>query len=178
MSLLYSELMCWVALDRAIKLAVLLGAQSRIPHWSAVRGRIRTLSFRMAGMVHARLTVAGRADLIYVTEEVRFTSQSERRGSRGAGRPPSVSEDPTEIALHVREDTARSLPAAPFARCTESPVTTDVKYSIARKSIECHRTNGSAGSTSDLHPRPPLARCGCRLSEQIRPELRGPLTTN
>ncbi|MGH3405997.1 MAG: glycoside hydrolase family 15 protein [Streptosporangiaceae bacterium] len=39
---LYSKLMCWVALDRAIALATLLGAEDRVPAWTAVRGRIRT----------------------------------------------------------------------------------------------------------------------------------------
>src|SRR5262249_53558995 len=31
----YSKLMCWVAVDRAIKLAALLGAEDRVPHWTA-----------------------------------------------------------------------------------------------------------------------------------------------
>ncbi len=37
----YSKLMCWVALDRAIRLAGLLGAQDRVPHWMATREEIR-----------------------------------------------------------------------------------------------------------------------------------------
>jgi GH15 family glucan-1,4-alpha-glucosidase len=39
---LYSKLMCWVALDRAIALAGQLGAGDRIGHWTAVRDEIRT----------------------------------------------------------------------------------------------------------------------------------------
>jgi alpha,alpha-trehalase len=38
---LYSKLMCWVALDRAVALAELLGAQHRVPDWTAVREQIR-----------------------------------------------------------------------------------------------------------------------------------------
>jgi alpha,alpha-trehalase len=38
---LYSKLMCWVALDRAIKLADLLHAQDRIDTWTATREHIR-----------------------------------------------------------------------------------------------------------------------------------------
>jgi GH15 family glucan-1,4-alpha-glucosidase len=37
----YSKLMCWTALDRAIELAPLLGAQDRLAHWSEVREAIR-----------------------------------------------------------------------------------------------------------------------------------------
>jgi GH15 family glucan-1,4-alpha-glucosidase len=37
----YSKLMCWVALDRAIALADLIGAQDRVPDWAAVREEIR-----------------------------------------------------------------------------------------------------------------------------------------
>jgi GH15 family glucan-1,4-alpha-glucosidase len=39
---LYSKLMCWVALDRAIALAPLLDAADRSPQWAAVRDEIRT----------------------------------------------------------------------------------------------------------------------------------------
>jgi len=39
---LYSKLMCWVALDRAIALAPLLGAEDRVDRWSAIREEIRT----------------------------------------------------------------------------------------------------------------------------------------
>ena len=39
---LYSKLMCWVALDRAIALAPMLGAQERVPSWSETRELIRT----------------------------------------------------------------------------------------------------------------------------------------
>ncbi len=39
---LYSKLMCWVALDRAIALATLLDAEDRVPAWTAARGEIRT----------------------------------------------------------------------------------------------------------------------------------------
>jgi GH15 family glucan-1,4-alpha-glucosidase len=38
---LYSKLMCWVALDRAIALAPRLGAADRAPGWAAVRDEIR-----------------------------------------------------------------------------------------------------------------------------------------
>jgi GH15 family glucan-1,4-alpha-glucosidase len=38
---LYSKLMCWVALDRAIALAPQLGAEDKVPHWSSVRDLIR-----------------------------------------------------------------------------------------------------------------------------------------
>jgi alpha,alpha-trehalase len=38
---LYSKLMCWVALDRAIALAGLLGANDRVAGWTAVRDEIR-----------------------------------------------------------------------------------------------------------------------------------------
>jgi GH15 family glucan-1,4-alpha-glucosidase len=39
---LYSKLMCWVALDRAIALADHLGAKDRVEGWTATRGEIRT----------------------------------------------------------------------------------------------------------------------------------------
>jgi alpha,alpha-trehalase len=39
---LYSKLMCWVALDRAIALAPLLGAENRTEAWATVRDQIRT----------------------------------------------------------------------------------------------------------------------------------------
>ncbi len=39
---LYSKLMCWVALDRAIALAAQLGAQHRVAGWTAAREEIRT----------------------------------------------------------------------------------------------------------------------------------------
>ena len=38
---LYSKLMCWVALDRAIALAPRLGAENRTKAWAAVRDQIR-----------------------------------------------------------------------------------------------------------------------------------------
>jgi GH15 family glucan-1,4-alpha-glucosidase len=38
---LYSKLMCWVALDRAIALAPQLGAADRTPQWAVVRDEIR-----------------------------------------------------------------------------------------------------------------------------------------
>ena len=38
---LYSKLMCWVALDRAIGLADLLGAKDRVEAWTAAREEIR-----------------------------------------------------------------------------------------------------------------------------------------
>jgi GH15 family glucan-1,4-alpha-glucosidase len=37
----YSKLMCWVALDRAITLAPMLGAEDRVDKWSATREEIR-----------------------------------------------------------------------------------------------------------------------------------------
>jgi GH15 family glucan-1,4-alpha-glucosidase len=37
----YSKLMCWVALDRAIRLAPMLGAQDRVERWKATRDEIR-----------------------------------------------------------------------------------------------------------------------------------------
>jgi alpha,alpha-trehalase len=37
---LYSKLMCWVALDRAIALAALLDAADRVERWKATRGEI------------------------------------------------------------------------------------------------------------------------------------------
>ena len=39
---LYSKLMCWVALDRAIALARHLGAEDRVTDWAAARDEIRT----------------------------------------------------------------------------------------------------------------------------------------
>jgi alpha,alpha-trehalase len=38
---LYSKLMCWVALDRAITLAARLGAEDKVPGWTAARDQIR-----------------------------------------------------------------------------------------------------------------------------------------
>ncbi|GLX01122.1 glycoside hydrolase family 15 protein [Microtetraspora sp. NBRC 16547] len=38
---LHSKLMCWVALDRAVALAPLLGATDRVPSWEDARERIR-----------------------------------------------------------------------------------------------------------------------------------------
>jgi GH15 family glucan-1,4-alpha-glucosidase len=38
---LYSKLMCWVALDRAIQMAPLLGAEDRVKDWDATREQIR-----------------------------------------------------------------------------------------------------------------------------------------
>ena len=37
----YSKLMCWVALDRAIRLAPMLGAEARVQTWTAIRDQIR-----------------------------------------------------------------------------------------------------------------------------------------
>jgi GH15 family glucan-1,4-alpha-glucosidase len=42
---LYSKLMCWVALDRAIALAEPLGAKDRVEGWTAAREEIRTAIF-------------------------------------------------------------------------------------------------------------------------------------
>ncbi len=38
---LYSKLMCWVALDRAIKLATQIHAENRVPRWDETREEIR-----------------------------------------------------------------------------------------------------------------------------------------
>ena len=38
---LYSKLMCWVALDRAIELAALIGGEDRVDKWAATRDEIR-----------------------------------------------------------------------------------------------------------------------------------------
>ena len=43
---LYSKVMCWVALDRAIALAPLLHAQDRIPGWTATRDEIHAMVLR------------------------------------------------------------------------------------------------------------------------------------
>jgi GH15 family glucan-1,4-alpha-glucosidase len=43
---LYSKLMCWVALDRAIGLAPQLGAEDRVDGWSATRTEIREAILR------------------------------------------------------------------------------------------------------------------------------------
>jgi GH15 family glucan-1,4-alpha-glucosidase len=39
--MLHSKLLAWVAMDRAIKLAPMIGANERVPEWSAVREEIR-----------------------------------------------------------------------------------------------------------------------------------------
>src|SRR5919197_1023993 len=38
---LYSKLMCWVALDRAVDMATLLGAEDRVQEWAGTREEIR-----------------------------------------------------------------------------------------------------------------------------------------
>jgi len=38
---LYSKLMCWVALDRAVEMAEILGVPGRVPDWSAAQNEIR-----------------------------------------------------------------------------------------------------------------------------------------
>jgi GH15 family glucan-1,4-alpha-glucosidase len=43
---LYSKLMCWVALDRAIGMAPLLGAEQRVPAWTVKRDEIREAILR------------------------------------------------------------------------------------------------------------------------------------
>ncbi len=43
---LYSKLMCWVALDRAISLAGLIGAEERVDGWAATREEIRDAILR------------------------------------------------------------------------------------------------------------------------------------
>jgi alpha,alpha-trehalase len=37
----HSKLMCWVALDRAIRLAAMLGAEDRVEEWCRIRAEIR-----------------------------------------------------------------------------------------------------------------------------------------
>jgi GH15 family glucan-1,4-alpha-glucosidase len=39
---LYSKLMCWLALDRAIEMAPLIGGEDRVEEWAATREEIRT----------------------------------------------------------------------------------------------------------------------------------------
>jgi alpha,alpha-trehalase len=39
---LYSKLMCWVALDCAVSLARILGAEDRVPGWETARDEVRT----------------------------------------------------------------------------------------------------------------------------------------
>jgi GH15 family glucan-1,4-alpha-glucosidase len=43
---LYSKLMCWVALDRAIELASAIGSGDRVPAWTAARQEIREAILR------------------------------------------------------------------------------------------------------------------------------------
>ena len=43
---LYSKVMCWVALDRAIAMADLLGAADKVPEWSRLRREIRETVLR------------------------------------------------------------------------------------------------------------------------------------
>jgi GH15 family glucan-1,4-alpha-glucosidase len=43
---LYSKVMCWVALDRAIELAGLIGAEDRVPDWTAICQEIRETVLR------------------------------------------------------------------------------------------------------------------------------------
>jgi GH15 family glucan-1,4-alpha-glucosidase len=43
---LYSKVMCWVALDRAISMADLLGAHDRVPDWSRTRDEIHETVLR------------------------------------------------------------------------------------------------------------------------------------
>ena len=43
---LYSKLMCWVAVDRAIALAGHLGAEDRVADWEAARDEIRAVERR------------------------------------------------------------------------------------------------------------------------------------
>jgi GH15 family glucan-1,4-alpha-glucosidase len=38
----YSKLMCWVALDRAIRMTTLIGAEDRVDEWAGIREEIRT----------------------------------------------------------------------------------------------------------------------------------------
>ena len=47
---LYSKLMCWVALDRAIALAPQLGARHRVGGWAAARDQIRTAILPAGGV--------------------------------------------------------------------------------------------------------------------------------
>jgi alpha,alpha-trehalase len=50
---LYSKLMCWVALDRATRLAPLIGAEDRVDEWVAVRDEIREMILRDGWSEHA-----------------------------------------------------------------------------------------------------------------------------
>jgi GH15 family glucan-1,4-alpha-glucosidase len=50
---LYSKLMCWVALDRAIQMASLLGAEERVESWVATRGQIRSAILERGWSVEA-----------------------------------------------------------------------------------------------------------------------------
>jgi GH15 family glucan-1,4-alpha-glucosidase len=49
----YSKLMCWVALDRAIRLADLLGAESRVGGWEEAREEIREAILNKGWSEHA-----------------------------------------------------------------------------------------------------------------------------
>ncbi|MDR2987229.1 MAG: glycoside hydrolase family 15 protein [Nocardiopsaceae bacterium] len=50
---LYSKLMCWVALDRAIALAPALGAEDRVEGWTTARDEIRTAILDRGWSEHA-----------------------------------------------------------------------------------------------------------------------------
>jgi GH15 family glucan-1,4-alpha-glucosidase len=60
---LYSKLMCWVALDRAIALAPQLGAADRVPQWTAVRDEIRAAIDSRGWNEGAYTQAFGREDL-------------------------------------------------------------------------------------------------------------------
>jgi GH15 family glucan-1,4-alpha-glucosidase len=51
---LYSKLMCWVALDRAIKLADQIGARDRVSHWIASRDEITKAILQQGWSVRKR----------------------------------------------------------------------------------------------------------------------------
>ena len=50
---LYSKLMCWVALDRGIDIAGMLGAESRVERWRAIREEIRRAILARGWSQHA-----------------------------------------------------------------------------------------------------------------------------
>ena len=62
---LYSKLMCWVALDRAIQLAGQIGAQDRVSRWAGIRDEIKSaiLAQGWNDRVHAFTQSFGSDDL-------------------------------------------------------------------------------------------------------------------
>jgi GH15 family glucan-1,4-alpha-glucosidase len=62
---LYSKLMCWVALDRAIQLADQIGAQDRVSRWAGIRDEIKSAILEQGwnDRVHAFTQSFGSDDL-------------------------------------------------------------------------------------------------------------------